>query len=1686
MKRILILSLCLLGLATTAWAQNAFVVAIDQDYRDEWNVVADEFQEATGIRVQLQPFPRASVAQQIVIQAQSRSGKIHFAMLPNNWGFGLARYLTDLSDAVPALASRGIEPFTVNGQPLGVPLPFAEDTFLAVLSWPDDFDAAVEFLLAAAGSAPTTAIGPTTGPGVVPLGILNAITRSKGSVAEHNPRLDGALESLIDAATATVSAMSAEVFGALPSTARAAVESVAELFGVPFSAEEATVTVVLESRPGRSASNVAALGALGVGRQSIEATSSLIKVTVPISELASLASQLTGVSFIRAPYKPYTLGTPSEGPAAIGADAFHTAGYTGAGTKVAIIDLGFSGLSQAQARGDLPYSAIQNDLTGTGMSGGISHGTAVAEIVHDVAPDAQLYLIRIGDEVDLDLAVTYCLNNGIDIINHSLGWYNTNFYDGTGTIADIARRAINGGILWVNAAGNEAESHWEGSFQDGNSDGWHDQTFSVSATAGIPIILYLTWNEWGGAGTDYDLYLYNPSGTLVASSTKHQTGTEEPTESIHANASVNGTYTIRIAGSGSRRLELYNLYQNLSPAVASSSILAPANVSEVVTVGAVDHTLYTTGPQQPYSSQGPTNDGRTKPDLVAPDNVATGTTPYAPFPGTSGAAPHASGAAALLLSLTPTVSEPALRAELLSQTIAMGSSNIYGSGRLALQLPGPTPQPPVAAFSFSPSSPNMGAAVSFNAGASYDPDGSIVAYTWQFGDGTTGSGITTAHAYAAPGTYTVTLTVTDNSGATDSTTRSVTVSPTPNQAPVAAFTFSPSSPTVGATVSFNAAGSYDPDGSLVAYAWQFGDGTSGSGITSARAYAVPGTYTVTLTVTDNNGATNSTTRSVTVSPTPNQAPVAAFTFSPSSPTTGTAVAFSAAGSYDPDGSLVAYAWQFGDGGTGSGVTASHAYSLPGTYTVTLTVTDNNGATNSTTRSVTVSPTPNQAPVASFTFSPSSPTVGAAVSFNAGASYDPDGSLVAYAWQFGDGSTGSGIAVAHAYASAGTYTATLTVTDNNGAVDIESRQVIVSVPAVPDLVIQSLTASPTSPTLGQSVTFTVVVRNAGTASAGQFRVRLTGTAASTTAIVSSLSAGATRTLSLVLPLSTSPETFTATADDLGQVAESNEGNNTQSLTVTAAAVPPTADANGPYSGSTGSPVQFDGSGSSGVITTYLWNFGDGSSAQGVSPTHTYALPGTYTITLTVFGSGGLQSSDTTQAVITTPQPDLSGLLSLPKSSYEVGEVLVITYSVNRPAYVYIVDVSPTGQVVLLFPNALEPNPLVAAGSHSLPGAPYTLRITEPVGTETLYMFAAASPLPNFPTTFGSGFPLLSTNPTSFRNSVLSTMQSQLPSSDWSFDTLSFAVVAAPPTTGTVRVLSSPSSASVTLDGTPIGATPTERAGVSPGIHTVQISRAGYETEVRQVTVTAGLTSTVSVTLTPIPSNQAPNAAFTFSPTSPTVGEPVQFNATGSNDPDGSIVSYEWDFDDGNTDTGAIVSHGFSGSTTYTVRLTVTDNEGATDTVTHNITVEPTPDVGWISPVAHEDPADAWANEDHAYDNDVEGSNASYPGLIASFEWTSFLFLDAPEGGIQSDRVRFIGNDAFRGHNVLDWDVDVFRDGEWVDVFDGPIEELEWAEILFDEGLVTRMRLRASVNRQIASRSLVRIWEADFRDATVPLP
>jgi PKD repeat protein len=319
---------------------------------------------------------------------------------------------------------------------------------------------------------------------------------------------------------------------------------------------------------------------------------------------------------------------------------------------------------------------------------------------------------------------------------------------------------------------------------------------------------------------------------------------------------------------------------------------------------------------------------------------------------------------------------------------------------------------PVATFKLTCN----GLTCNFDASGSKDSYGTITSYAWNFGDGTTGAGVSLAHTYTGSGTYTVKLTVTDNTGATGTKIQPVIIGP------IASFTFACS----GLTCNFDGSGSKDFSTTITHYAWNFGDGASGAGVTTGHTYALGGAYNVTLTVTDSIGASSSQSKSVIV----NIAPVASFAFACNLLT----CSFDGSGSHDPDGTITSYAWNFGDGTTGSGVTASHMYVTGGTYTVTLTVTDNAGATNTQSQTVIA----NSPPVASFTFSCSQLTC----YFDGSASRDSDGTVTSYAWKFGDGATGSGVTTTHTYAAAGTYVVTLTVTDNGGATGTQSNNVTV--------------------------------------------------------------------------------------------------------------------------------------------------------------------------------------------------------------------------------------------------------------------------------------------------------------------------------------------------------------------------------------------------------------------------------------------------------------------------------------------------------------------------------------------------------------------------------------------------------------------------------------------------------------------
>jgi PKD repeat protein len=216
----------------------------------------------------------------------------------------------------------------------------------------------------------------------------------------------------------------------------------------------------------------------------------------------------------------------------------------------------------------------------------------------------------------------------------------------------------------------------------------------------------------------------------------------------------------------------------------------------------------------------------------------------------------------------------------------------------------------------------------------------ITSYAWDFGDGISGSGATVDHTYAAAGEFTVALTVTDSVGATNTQSRVINV--LHNASPSASYTLACSS----RTCTVDASGSSDTDGTIASYVWNFGDGTAASGQAATHPYSNWGTYTVTLTVTDNGGATGTQGQTLSIVNTP---PVAAFTLACGSLT----CTANGSGSSDADGPLGNYAWNFGDGTAASGQTVTHTYSASGSYTIGLTVTDNDAATSTTTRQVTV-------------------------------------------------------------------------------------------------------------------------------------------------------------------------------------------------------------------------------------------------------------------------------------------------------------------------------------------------------------------------------------------------------------------------------------------------------------------------------------------------------------------------------------------------------------------------------------------------------------------------------------------------------------------------------------------------------------------------------------------------------------
>jgi PKD repeat protein len=778
----------------------------------------------------------------------------------------------------------------------------------------------------------------------------------------------------------------------------------------------------------------------------------------------------------------------------------------------------------------------------------------------------------------------------------------------------------------------------------------------------------------------------------------------------------------------------------------------------------------------------------------------------------------------------------------------------------------------------------------------------ITGWLWDFDDGQTSTSQNPSHTYATAGYYDVTLTVTGASGASDNVTNQVWAGP--NQAPTADFSYAT---TGGNGVSFFDQ-STDVDGTVTGWSWNFGDGNTSTDQNPSHVYASPGTYSVTLTATDNDGATDSVNKSVSVilqycsssssSDTmaiirvdvgsfsnssgkstytdfssliinmdldetysvavdlddnfwtaytriwidynrdgdyedanelvfqdarsgintgsitvpssgvvtglslgmrvhtdtmnykepcdtgsgwgevedytviiggsgANIAPNAAFTYGAS----GLSVTFTDQSS-DSDGVIQSWSWDFGDGNTSTQQHPSHTYASDGTYTVELTVTDNGGLSDTSTASVTVSDSGgNQSPNAQFSF-----TTDGTVAIFSDESVDPDGSIATWSWDFGDGSGCTASNIAHAYTSTGTFTVTLTVTDNDGASDQFSNSVSVSsTNTIPEPAF-------TNSVNGLNVDFTDESRDPD----------------SDDSIASwSWDFGDGNTSTLQDPSHTyaSAGTYTVTLT----VTDGNSASDAFSIdvTTTSSNTPPTADFTFSTTDLTADFTD-QSTDSDGSVTAWSWDFGDGNTSTAQNPSHTYAAAGTYTVSLTV-----------------TDDDDA-------------------TDNISKSVTVTAANVPPTADFSFSTTDLT---------------ADFTDQSTDSDGTIASWSW-----------NFGDG----------------NTSTSQNPSHTYA----------------------------------------------SAGTYSVSLT----------VTDNDGATDNISKNVTVTAANVPPTAAFTYSANLLAVTFTDQ-----STDSDGTISSWSWDFGDGNTSTSQNPSHTYAADGAYTVSLTVTDNDGATDNTSQQVTV-----------------------------------------------------------------------------------------------------------------------------------------------------
>lgn len=403
-----------------------------------------------------------------------------------------------------------------------------------------------------------------------------------------------------------------------------------------------------------------------------------------------------------------------EGAEAIGAEAWHDAGFTGEGVSVAVFDVQWYGADLrweelgvfetwdcwAHPGCVTPMESLRPRFS---YESG-SHGVACAEVVRDLAPGVDLHLVRTNGVTTFENAVDWAIREDIDVVTLSMSFMNGSFYDGTGPVSRLVSRLTEGGTLLVTSAGNYADGHWMEPFTDGDGDGlhefpWGSEYLPVWIKAGKKRGLTVQWDNYARCGdVDFDLVLYNREGEVLGIADADQDPEADrcsPVERL-APTLLEDQWTWlqvkRRRGDGAVRWNLITTTGQVFNSMPEYSVTDPGTSPLAFTVGAAAARNYLHGDLENFSSWGPNMAGDPTPDIVAPDGVTTATYGPTGFYGTSAASPAAAAAIALVMSRYPEMDAFDAAAWLEDHAWGGGSTweaadNAHGAGYLRLPAP---------------------------------------------------------------------------------------------------------------------------------------------------------------------------------------------------------------------------------------------------------------------------------------------------------------------------------------------------------------------------------------------------------------------------------------------------------------------------------------------------------------------------------------------------------------------------------------------------------------------------------------------------------------------------------------------------------------------------------------------------------------------------------------------------------------------------------------------------------------------------------------------------------------------------------------------------------------------------------------------------------------------------------------